>query len=133
MDCSLPGSSVHGSLQARILEWVAMPSSRDSPDPGITPTSPSLAGEFLTSEPPGKPIIKLKRRDFIVPVEKKSRDFCLSLLFLTTFTFWKTRYVFLSALQHKNAFLADLGAVFSNIHIKINSTSPPTPSVSLRR
>ena len=28
MDCSLPGSSVHGTLQARILEWVAMPSSR---------------------------------------------------------------------------------------------------------
>ena len=30
MDCSLPGSSVHGILQARILEWVAMPSSRGS-------------------------------------------------------------------------------------------------------
>ena len=30
MDCSLPGSSVHGILQARILEWVAMPFSRDS-------------------------------------------------------------------------------------------------------
>ena len=28
MDCSLPGSSIHGSLQARILEWVAVPSSR---------------------------------------------------------------------------------------------------------
>ena len=35
MDCSLPGSSVHGILQAHILEWVAMPSSRDLPDPGI--------------------------------------------------------------------------------------------------
>ena len=30
MDCSLPGSSVHGILQARILQWVAMPSSRGS-------------------------------------------------------------------------------------------------------
>ena len=45
MDCSPPGSSVHGSLQARILEWVAMRSSR-----GIFPTqgwnlmSPALAG-----------------------------------------------------------------------------------------
>ena len=28
MDCSLPGSSVHGILQARILEWIAMPFSR---------------------------------------------------------------------------------------------------------
>ena len=33
MDCSLPGSSVHGMLQARILEWVAMPSSRRSSQP----------------------------------------------------------------------------------------------------
>ena len=33
MDCSPPGSSVHGILQARILEWVAMPSSKDLPNP----------------------------------------------------------------------------------------------------
>ena len=35
MDCSLPGSSVHGILQAHILEWIAIPSSRDLPNPGI--------------------------------------------------------------------------------------------------
>ena len=35
MDCSLPDSSVHGILQAIILEWVAIPFSRDFPDPGI--------------------------------------------------------------------------------------------------
>ena len=34
MDCSLPGSSVHGILQARILELVAIPFSRDLLDPG---------------------------------------------------------------------------------------------------
>ena len=33
MDCSLPGSSVHGISQARILQWVAMPSSRGSHQP----------------------------------------------------------------------------------------------------
>ena len=33
MDYSRPGSSVHGILQARILEWVAMPSSRKSAQP----------------------------------------------------------------------------------------------------
>ena len=33
MDCSPPGSSVHGILQARILEWVSMPFSRGSPQP----------------------------------------------------------------------------------------------------
>ena len=40
LDCSPPGSSVHGILQARILEWIAMPSSRDVPNPGIKPMSP---------------------------------------------------------------------------------------------
>ena len=34
MDCSLPGSSVHGILQAGILKWVAVPSSRGSSRPG---------------------------------------------------------------------------------------------------
>ena len=42
MDFSLPGSSVHGVLQARILEWVAMPSSRGSSNPGVKPESPEL-------------------------------------------------------------------------------------------
>jgi len=42
MDCSPPGSSVHGILQARILERVAISFSRDLPDPGIEPRSPAL-------------------------------------------------------------------------------------------
>ena len=40
VDCSSPGSLVHGILQARILEWVAMPYSRGSASPGIELTSP---------------------------------------------------------------------------------------------
>ena len=39
MDCSLPGSSVHGILQARILEWVPFPTQGDLPNPEIKPTS----------------------------------------------------------------------------------------------
>ena len=46
MDCNLPGSSVQGILQARIREWIAMPSSRDLPDPGIKLASPALAGRL---------------------------------------------------------------------------------------
>ena len=42
MDCSLPGSTIHGIFQARILEWVAIPSPGDLPDPGIEPGSPAL-------------------------------------------------------------------------------------------
>ena len=55
MDCSPPGSSVHGILQARILEWVAVYFFRDLPDPGIGLRSPVMAGGFFTTEPPGKP------------------------------------------------------------------------------
>ena len=50
MDCSLPGSTIHGVLQARILEWV--PSPGDLPNPGIKPPSliaPALAGGFFTT------------------------------------------------------------------------------------
>ena len=41
MDCSLPGSSVHGIFQTRILEWVAMSSCRGPSSPGITPLFPA--------------------------------------------------------------------------------------------
>ena len=48
--CSLPGSSVHGILQARILEWVAMPPSRGSSRPrDQTRVSYVLAGELVVS------------------------------------------------------------------------------------
>ena len=59
MDRSLPGSSVHGILQARILEWVAMLSSRGLPHPEIKPTSlasPALQAGSLHTESAGKPV-----------------------------------------------------------------------------
>ena len=57
VDCSLPGSSVHGILQARILEWVAIPFSRGSfqPRDRTQVCSPALWAGSLPSEPPGKP------------------------------------------------------------------------------
>ena len=55
MHCSPPGSSVHGTLQAKILEWIAISFSEDLSDPGIEAASPALAGGFFTTEPPGKP------------------------------------------------------------------------------
>ena len=54
VDCIPPGSSVHGILQARILEWVAMPSPGHLPNPRIEPRSLALQEESLLSEPPGK-------------------------------------------------------------------------------
>ena len=59
MNYSPPGSSVHGILQARILESVAISFSEDLPDPGIEPGSPALAGRFFTTEPPEKPHLQV--------------------------------------------------------------------------
>jgi len=53
-DCSPPGSSVHGILQARELE--PFPSSGDLPNPGIEPRSSALQTNALPSESPGKPV-----------------------------------------------------------------------------
>ena len=59
MDCSLPGFSVHGILQAKEC-WSGLPfaTAEDLPDPGIEPASPvfpALVGGFFTTQPPGKP------------------------------------------------------------------------------
>ena len=55
MNCGLLSSSVHGLLQARTLDWVAIPFSRDLSDPGTEPGPPASQADSLPSEPPGKP------------------------------------------------------------------------------
>ena len=54
MDCSPPGSSVHGISQARILEWVAIPVSRGSSQPRHQTQASCIAGRFVPAEPPEK-------------------------------------------------------------------------------
>ena len=54
MNHSPPGSSVHGILQARILEWIAFPS-QDLPDPGIKGWSPASQADTLPFELQGSP------------------------------------------------------------------------------
>ena len=77
MDYSLPGSSVHGVLQARILEWV-LPFSPpgDLPDPGIEPGSPALQADSLLPEPRGKPknirVGSLSRLHGIFPTQESN-------------------------------------------------------------
>ena len=64
MNYSPPGFSVHGIIQSRILEWVAISSSRGSSQPGTEPASPAapaapeLADGFVTTTTslPGKPL-----------------------------------------------------------------------------
>ena len=55
MDCSPPGSSVHGILQERILEWVAISSSRGPSQPRDRTWVSCIAGRFFTTEAVGKP------------------------------------------------------------------------------
>ena len=71
MDCSPLGFSVHGILQARILEWVAISFSRDLPDPGMEPRSPALQADALTSEP-----TKEAPYDCIAPCIKEVKSSC---------------------------------------------------------
>ena len=73
-DYSLPGSSVHGILQARILEWVAISSFRGSSqsrdwDPGIEARSPALQ---VDSEPPGKPTKAITKQ--FIPKKQQLRS-----------------------------------------------------------
>ena len=77
MDCSPPGSSVHGVSQARIPEWVAISSCRGSSDPEtepMSPASPALAGGFLPLSHRGNSEVK-------VYVDKYLRWICNSSLF----------------------------------------------------
>ena len=55
MDCSLPGSSVHGILQAGILQWVAIPFSRGSSQPRDRTQVSWIAFRFFTVWASGKP------------------------------------------------------------------------------
>ena len=57
MDCSPPGSSVHGILQTRILEWVPCLPPGELNNPGIEPGSCTLHAGSLPYDPPGKPQI----------------------------------------------------------------------------
>ena len=57
-DCNPPGFSVHGIFQARVLEWVAISSPGDLPNPGIEPRSPALWADAPLPELPGKPMIQ---------------------------------------------------------------------------
>ena len=78
MDCSPPGSSVHGILQARILEWVAMPSSRGSSQPRDRTQVSFIAGSSLAAEPQVKPkntgVSSLSLFQWIFLTQESNRD-----------------------------------------------------------
>ena len=75
MDCSPPGSSVHGILQARILEWVAIPFSRESSPLGIepmSPVSPALQADSLLLSHQGSSFLSFSSVQFSLSVVSNS-------------------------------------------------------------
>ena len=87
MDCSLPGSSVHGIFQAIVLEWIAISFSRGSSQPrSQTPVS-RIVDRHLLSEPPGKSffflrVVLLITHSFSLPYLRPSLFFHLKRQFL---------------------------------------------------
>ena len=77
MDCSPPGSSVHGIFQARILEWAVISCSRGSSRSVIKPKSlvcPALAGGFFTTE-----IFFFLKSPYLLKVKVLATQSCLTL------------------------------------------------------
>ena len=77
VDCSSPGSSVHGILQATVLRWFAMTSSRRSSWPRnktCISCNPCIAGGLSTAEPPGKPSFQFCFKNVCGCVKKYSKN-----------------------------------------------------------
>ena len=76
MYCSPPGSSVHWILQARILEWIVMPSSRGSSWPEIEPEAPAvpaLQADSLSLSHQGSPDTKDQNHTFVPQIDEKGK------------------------------------------------------------
>ena len=107
MDCSPPGSSVHGILQARILEWVAIASTGELPNPGITPGSPAWQVDSLLSEPPGQP----SWSDHLEQGSSRSRIWCLRT--------W----------GEADIIIKEIKSTVNAMHLNRLKTTPPHPSL----
>ena len=86
--CNPRDYTVHGIVQARILEWVAsFPSPEDLPNPGIKPRSHTLQADSLPAESPGKPkntgVGSLSLLQWIFPIQESNQGFlhCRKILY----------------------------------------------------
>ena len=102
MDCRPLGFCVHGFLQARILEWIAIPSPGDLPKLEIKPRSPTLQEDFLQSEPPGKPIFAMLPNIF---EDYRDEDICVlrSVILLTT-SVYLSNYIYIQPRRYNESF-----------------------------
>ena len=98
MDCSLPGSSVHGILQATVLKWVPFPSPGDLPNLGIKPRSPTLQLDSLLWN------------DILSPIHATSRGMLMESRYSTRFP--KAIQVNISQSQELKVFVVMFCALF---------------------
>ena len=90
IECHPPASSIHGIFQARILEWVAISSSRgtfQSRDQTYVSCVSCITGRFFSAEPPGKPYIYSIPQDLLLQI-----TLALILLRRNTVVFCKATY-----------------------------------------
>ena len=66
MDCSLPGSAVHGISRQGYWNGLPFPSPGNLPNPRIEPGSPTLQADTLPSEPPGKSVFEIAPKYYIL-------------------------------------------------------------------
>ena len=100
--CDPMDYTVHGILQARILEWVAFPFSTGTSQPGIKPRSPALQAVSLPSELQGKPknigVGSLSLPQQIFPVQESNRGplHCRQILYQQSYCLFKVYWKKLS-------------------------------------
>ena len=108
MDCSPSGSSIHGILQARILDWVAISFLRGSSQPRDQIHVSCLAGRFFTTESPGKPLFTQPlEKNKILPFATTWMDLeGIMLLIGLTLFFWapKSLQMVIAAMELKDAY-----------------------------
>ena len=79
MDCSPPGSFIHGISDKNTGVGYHLPSPGDLHGPGIEPMSPALGGRFFTTEPPGKPLVPPRARN----KQTFKNNICLTVEYIT--------------------------------------------------
>ena len=110
MDCSPPGFSAHGFLQARIT---GVGSPGNLPDPGMHPVSPALAGGFFNTQPPGKPSVLSQKSNNQGEKIVYSPEQDFPALALLTFG---VRPFFLSGVENVPCLIACLAASLASPH-----------------
>ena len=115
MDCKLQFLCLW-IFQAKILEWVAISSSRDLAYPGIKSRCPTLEGEFFTTEPPGNPQNPRFEVSFLSLSLWSLRDVLLCLeFFMPSHVPWKMRQMNQTVIREYRVFQVVEKALFVSV------------------